>query len=165
MRRTSDGIIKNIDWNRCIKCQRNYLHLGKLRDSGKERDTLVGNLKTIWDIDKEKDDISCNNHSFIRSNNGSRDFKTRFEHHSVVFQHRCTDKYSKQMVDRLKKQQKKNKERAVLTRYSSSSKPMGSPFCTICDKEDHESNIRVAGTQGTTKDAVDTQHNTKLIEQ
>ena len=65
MRRTSDGIIKNIDWNRCIKCQRNYLHLGKLRGSGKERDTLVGNLKTIWDIDKEKLDINCDHHSFI----------------------------------------------------------------------------------------------------
>ena len=42
---------------------------------------------------------------------------------------------------------------------------MGSPFCAICDKEDNESNLRAAGTEGATKDAVDTQHNTKLAEQ
>ena len=30
---------------------------GKLRGSGKERDTLVGNLKTTQDIDKEEDNI------------------------------------------------------------------------------------------------------------
>ena len=81
MNQTSDGIIKNIDWNLCIVCQRRDPDLAKLRGSGKERDTLVGNLKTIWDIDKEKVDISCDHHSFIRSNNGSPDFKTTFEHH------------------------------------------------------------------------------------
>ena len=42
---------------------------------------------------------------------------------------------------------------------------MGSPFCAICDKEDNESNLRAAGTEGATKDAVDTQRNTKLTEQ
>ena len=39
---------------------------------------------------------------------------------------------------------------------------MGSPFCAICDKEDDEGNLRAAGTQGVTKDAVDTQYNTRL---
>ena len=62
---------------------------------------------------------------------------------------------SKQKVDWLKKQQKKNKERGVLTRSSSSSKPMGSPFCAICVKGDNENNLRAAGTQADTKDAVD----------
>ena len=99
----------------------------------------------------------------IGSNNRSPDFKTIFEHHSALF-YRCTSKYIKQKVDRLKNEQKKNKERAVLTRSSYSSKPMDSPFCTICDKEDDESNLRAAGTQGATKDAVDTQHNKKLME-
>ena len=65
MNRTSDAIIKNIDWNLCIVCQRNDPDLDKLRGSGKERDTLVGNLKTIWDIDQEKLDINCDHHSFI----------------------------------------------------------------------------------------------------
>ena len=41
---------------------------------------------------------------------------------------------------------------------------MGSPFCAICDKEDDQSNLRAAGTQGATKDAMDTQHNAKLTE-
>ena len=41
---------------------------------------------------------------------------------------------------------------------------MGSPFCAICDKEDNESNLRAAGTEVATKDAVDTQHNAKLTE-
>ena len=81
-----------------------------------------------------------------------------------MFHHRFTGKYSKQKVDQLKKSQKKNKERAVLTRSSSISKPMGSPFCAIYDKEDDESNLEAAGTQGATKDAVDTQHNSKLTE-
>ena len=47
MNQTSDGIIKTIDWNLCIVCQRRDPDLAKLRGSGKERDTLVGNLKTI----------------------------------------------------------------------------------------------------------------------
>ena len=75
MKRTSDGIIKNIDWNLCIVCQRNDSGFGQLQGSGKERDTLVGNLKTIWDIDKEKVEINCDHHSFIRSKNGSPNFK------------------------------------------------------------------------------------------
>ena len=108
MKRISDGIIQNIDRNLCIVCQRSDPDFGKLRGSGKEHDILVGNLKTISDIDKKKV--------------------------------------------------------AVLTRSSSSSKPMGSPFCAICDKEDDEGNLRAAGTQGATKDAVDTQHNAKLTE-
>ena len=112
-----------------------------LRGSEKERDTLAGNLKTIWDIDKEKVDVSCDHHLFIWSNNESPDFKITFEHHNAVFHHRSTSKYSKQKVDQLKKQQKKNTERAVLPRSSSSSKPMGSPFCAICDKEDDERNF------------------------
>ena len=41
---------------------------------------------------------------------------------------------------------------------------MGSPFCAICYKEDNESNLRAAGTEVATKDAVDTQHNAKLTE-
>ena len=117
-----------------------------------------------WDIDKEKVDINCDHHSFIRSNNGSPDFKTTFEHRNAVFHRCCTNKYSKQKVDRLKKQQKKNKECAVFIRSSSSSKPMGSPFCAICDKEDDESNLRAAGRQGVTKDAVDTRQYVKLTE-
>ena len=137
MKRTSDGILKNIDWNLCIVCHRNDSDFGKLQGSGKEGNTLVGNLKKIWDIDKDKVDIICDHHSFIRSNNGSTDFKTTFEHHNVMFHHECTGKYSKQKVDRLKKQQKKNKECAVLIRSSSSSKSMGSPFYAICDKEDN----------------------------
>ena len=36
-----------------------------LRGSEKERDTLAGNLKTIWDIDKEKVNVSCDHHLFI----------------------------------------------------------------------------------------------------
>ena len=40
---------------------------------------------------------------------------------------------------------------------------MGSPFCAIY-KEDDESSLRATGTQGHTKDAVDTQHNAKLTE-
>ena len=143
-------------------CQRNDPDLGKLWGSGKERDTLVGNMKSIWDVEKEKDNINCDHHSFIRYNNGSPDFKITFEHHSAVFHHRCTGKYSKQKVDRLKKQQKENKERAVFTRSSSSSKPVGSPFCAICDKEDDEGNLPAAGTQGATKNALDTQYNAKL---
>ena len=143
-------------------CQRNDPDLGKLWGSGKERDTLVGNMKSIWDVEKEKDNINCDHHSFIRYNNGSPDFKIIFEHHSAVFHHRCTGKYSKQKVDRLKKQQKENKERAVFTRSSSSSKPVGSPFCAICDKEDDEGNLPAAGTQGATKNALDTQYNAKL---
>ena len=47
MKLASDRIIKNIDWNLCIVCQRNDPDLGKLQSSGKERDSLVGNLKTI----------------------------------------------------------------------------------------------------------------------
>ena len=164
MKRTSDGIIKNIDRNLCIACQRNDPDFGKLRGSGKEHETLVDNLKTISDIDSKKVDIICDHHSFIRSNNGSSDFKTTFEHHNAVLHHRYSDKYSKQKVERLKKQQKNNKECAVLVRCSSSSKPMGSPFCAICDKEDDQSNLRAAGTQGATKDAVDTQHNARLTE-
>ena len=39
---------------------------------------------------------------------------------------------------------------------------MGSPFCTISDKEDDVGNLRVVGTQGITKDAMDTQYNAKL---
>ena len=45
--------------------RRNDPDFGKLQGSGKECDTLVGNLKTIWDINKEKLDISCNHYSFI----------------------------------------------------------------------------------------------------
>ena len=41
---------------------------------------------------------------------------------------------------------------------------MGLSSGAICDKEDDESNIRAAGTQDATKDAVDTQHNAKLTE-
>ena len=163
IKRTSDGIIKSIDWNLCIVCQRNDPNFGKLQGSRKERDTLVGNLKIIWDIGKEKVDISCYHHSFIRSNNGSPDFKTTFEYHNAVFHHRCTGEYSKQKVDQLKKQQKKNKECTVLTRSSSSNKPMGSPFCAICDKKDDESKLQPAGTQGATKDTLDIQHNAKLL--
>ena len=37
MKRTSDGIMKNIDWNLCIVRQRNDPELGKLQGSGKER--------------------------------------------------------------------------------------------------------------------------------
>ena len=81
-----------------------------------------------------------------------------------MFHHRCTGKYSKQKVDRLKKEQKQNKECAVLTRSSSSSRPIGSTFFAISDKEDDESNLGAAKTQGATKDAVNTQHNTKLTE-
>ena len=69
-------------------CQRNDPDLGKLWGSGKERDTLVGNMKSIWDVEKEKDNINCDHHSFIRYNNGSPDFKITFEHHSAVFHHR-----------------------------------------------------------------------------
>ena len=116
------------------------------------------------DIDKDKVDIICDHHSFIRSNNGSTDFKTTFEHHNVMFHHKCTGKYSKQKVDRLKKQQKKNKECAVSIRSFSSSKSMGSPFYAICDKEDNGSNLWAAGIQGATMDAVDAQHNAKLME-
>ena len=39
---------------------------------------------------------------------------------------------------------------------------MGSPFCANCDKEDDESNLRAAGRQGATKDAVDTRQYVKL---
>ena len=39
---------------------------------------------------------------------------------------------------------------------------MGSPFCAICDKEDDEGNLPAAGTQGATKNALDTQCNAKL---
>ena len=144
MKQTLDGIIKNIDWNLCIACQRNDPDLGKLWGSGKECHTLVGNLKTMWDMENEKVNINCNQNSFIQSNNGSPDFKTTFEHHSAVFHNRYTGKYSKLTVDQLKKQQKKNKKCAVLTRSSSSSKLMGSPFCAICHKKDDESNLREA---------------------
>ena len=75
MKQPSNEIIKNIDWDLCIACQINDPDFDKLRGFGKERDTLVGNLKIIWDIDKEKVNISCNHHSFIQSNNGSPDFK------------------------------------------------------------------------------------------
>ena len=51
-----------------------------------------------------------------------------------------------------------------MTRSSSSSKPIGSPFCAICDKKDDESNLLAAGTQGAAKDAVDIQLNAKLNE-
>ena len=148
-----------------IECQRNDLDFGKLWGFGKEGDTLVGNLKTTWAIDKEKVNINCDHHSFIQSNNGSPDFKTTSENHNAVFHHRCTDKCSKQKVDRLKKQQKKYKKCAVLTRSSSSSKLIGSPFCAICDKEDDESNLQAAEMQGATKDAVETQHSAKLMKQ
>ena len=47
MKWSSDEIIKNIDWNLCFVWQRNEPDLGKLRGFGKERDILVGNLKTI----------------------------------------------------------------------------------------------------------------------
>ena len=50
-----------------------------------------------------------------------------------------------------------------MTRSSLSSKSIGSPFCAIY-KEDDESSLRATGTQGPTKDAVDTQHNAKLTE-
>ena len=43
MKWTSDGIIKNIDWDLCIVRQRNDPDFGKLRGSGKERHALV-----IW---------------------------------------------------------------------------------------------------------------------
>ena len=141
MKQRSDRIIKNIDWILCIVCQRNDPDLGILRVFSKERDTLLGNLKTIWDIEKEKVYINCNHQSFTLSSNGSLDFKITFEHHKVVFHHKCTDKYSKQKVDRLKKQQKKNKERTVFTRSSSSTKPMGSPFCAICVRKMMKVNI------------------------
>ena len=42
---------------------------------------------------------------------------------------------------------------------------MGSPFCAICDKEDDQSNLQAAGTRGPIKDAVNTQHNEKSMEQ
>ena len=42
---------------------------------------------------------------------------------------------------------------------------MGSPCCAICDKQDDESNLRTAGTQGADKVAVDTQRNAKLTRQ
>ena len=126
--------------------------------------TLVGNLKTLWDIDKEKVNINCDHYLFIWSNKGSPEFKTTFKHHNAVFHHRCNVEYSKQKVDQLKKQQKKNKECAALTRSSLSRKQMGLSFYTIYDKEDDESNLRAAGTQDATKDAVDTQRNTKLME-
>ena len=98
----------------------------------------------MWDMENEKVNINCNQNSFIQSNNGSPDFKTTFEHHSAVFHDRYTGKYSKLTVDQLKKQQKKNKKCAVLTRSSSSSKLIGSPFCAICHKKDDESNLREA---------------------
>ena len=41
---------------------------------------------------------------------------------------------------------------------------MGLPFCAICDREDVEINLRVAGMQSATKDAADTQYNAKLTE-
>ena len=41
---------------------------------------------------------------------------------------------------------------------------MGLPFCAICDREDVEINLRVAGVQSATKDAADTQYNVKLTE-
>ena len=47
MKQRSDRIIKNIDWILCIVCQRNDPDLGILRVFSKERDTLLGNLKTI----------------------------------------------------------------------------------------------------------------------
>ena len=90
MKQTSNGTIKNIDWNLCIVCQRNDPDLSKLRGLGRENDPLVGNLKTVWDIDKEKVDISCDHHSFIRSNNGSSDLKTTSEHHNAAFHYSCT---------------------------------------------------------------------------
>ena len=65
MKQTSNGIIKNIDWNLCIVCRRNDPDFGKLQGSGKEHDTLVGNLKTMWDIDKEKVTINYNHYLFI----------------------------------------------------------------------------------------------------
>ena len=65
MKQTSDRIIKNIDWNLCIICQRNDPNLSKLRGSGKERDTLVRNLEKIWNKDKEKSSsIAINIHLF-----------------------------------------------------------------------------------------------------
>ena len=51
-----------------------------------------------------------------------------------------------------------------MTRSSSSNKQMGSPFCIICNKKDDESNLWAAGMLGATKNAVDTQHNSKLTE-
>ena len=142
MKQTSDGIIKNIDWNLCIVCQRNGPDFGKLWGFGKECDPLVGNLKTMWDMEKEKVNINCNQHSFVQSNNGSPDFKTTSKHHNAVFHNRYTGKYSRLKVDRLKKQQKKDKRCAVLTRSSSGRKLMGSPFCVTCHNKDDESNFR-----------------------
>ena len=52
-----------------------------------------------------------------------------------------------------------------MTRSSSSSKLIGSPICAICDKEDDESNLQAAEMEGATKDAVETQHSAKLMEQ
>ena len=89
-KQTSNGTIRNIDWNLCIVCHRNDPDLSKLRGSGKENGTLVGNLKIVWDIDQEKVNINCDHYSFIRSNNGSSDFKTTFQHHNAVFHYSST---------------------------------------------------------------------------
>ena len=51
MKQTPDEIIKNIGWI--------------IRGSEKERDTLAGNLKTMWDIDTEKIDVNFDHHLFI----------------------------------------------------------------------------------------------------
>ena len=133
-----------IDQNLCIACQRNDPDLGKLWGSGKECHTLVGNLKTMWDMENEKVNINCSQNSFIQSNNGSPDFKTTFERHSAVFHDRYTGKYSKLKVDQLKKQQKKNKKCAVLL---------------FCFEQSSRSRMQVA-----TKDAANTQQNAKLTE-
>ena len=65
MKQTSDGIIKNIDWNLRIVCQRIGPDFGKLWGFGKECDPLVGNLKTMWDIKRKKStSIAINIHLF-----------------------------------------------------------------------------------------------------
>ena len=150
MKRTSGGIIKNIDWNLCI--------YGVL-----EKNVILGNLRTIWDIDKEKIDYCDHHHLFDLI----MDHRISKPHLNITLWCSTTGappNTVKQKVDRLKKQQKKNKECAALTRSSSSTIPMGSPFCAICDKKDDKSNLQAAGTQGATKNAVDTRHNAKLTE-
>ena len=92
MKRTSDGHNKNIKWKYCILCQRNDVSLGNLRGAGKECDTLVGNLKEIWGLDKSRIDINCN--SFIQSSDGTPDFTETFKQNNAVFHHDCTSRYS-----------------------------------------------------------------------